>query len=291
MRDSTKTLHNITGAQLQAFLAVAESGGFSAASEVLEITQPTISKTVRALESKTGPLFERRRGSSIRLNFAGEVMQEMAPLMIQRLIELRRRLDAARGQAITLRVCTGDYLHAFLQRAIEDYHRRQTLVRVQLTKSPSRLGALQMLKLGSVDAVFITHFTKPEDVQPEYFRNARIMLYDNTESIAAEARNRPLILVAAGESVQHGELKSLSGQMLHSANGVIYAPSYPVALHMCLNGVGQAYLFEEDAAAEVARGAIKPIPSGTIECYRACHFLGEDPMVLQFADAMLAGLD
>jgi DNA-binding transcriptional LysR family regulator len=290
MRGNLRTLHNVTGAQLQAFLAVAESGGFSAASEVLGVTQPTISKTVRTLEEKTGPLFERRRGSSIRLNRAGEVLREMAPLMIQRLIELRRRLDAARGQAVILRACTGEYLFAVLQRLIEDFHRQQPLVRVQLMRSPTRLGALQMLSLGSVDAVFITHFTRPDDVRPEYFRTGRIMLYDSAEAVASGARNRPMILVASAELVQRDEQRAFASQATHSSEGVIYAPSYAAALQMCAKGIGQAYLIEEDAAQEVARGAIRPIPTDTIDCYRACHIVGEDPLVLMFANAMLAGL-
>jgi DNA-binding transcriptional LysR family regulator len=290
MGEGLRALHNITGAQLQAFLAVVEAGGFSTAAEALEITQPTISKTVRALEQKTGPLFERRRGSSIRLNRAGEVLREMAPLMIQRLIEFRRRLDTARGQAVTLRACTGTYLYAPLQRQIEEFHRRQPLIRVQLTRSPSRLGALQLLKLGAVDAVFITHFTRPAELRPEHVRDAQIMLYDSAEAVAAGARNRPLILIADVELVQRGEHNPHSSQMPHSADGVLYAHSYPALVEMCARGMGRAYLLEEDAAPEVARGAISPIPSEAIDCWRACHVLGDDPIVLAFVNAMLQGL-
>ncbi len=290
MRNELRTLHNITGAQLQAFLAVAEFGGFSAASEILEVAQPTVSKTVRALESKTGPLFERRRGSSIRLNLAGEALQEMAPLMIQRLVALRRRLDTVRGQAVTLRACTGEFLYTHLQRAIEDFHRRQSLIRVQLIKSPSRLGALQMLKLGAVDAVFITHFIKPDDVPPEYYRGARLMLYDSADAVAADAKDRPFIMITSADWVQRGEFRPLSGPMPQSADDVIYVPTYPAVLQMCAEGVGRAYLFEEDTTTEVSRGAIRAIPSETIECYRAWHFLSEDSIVRKFVDAMLAFL-
>lgn len=290
MLDGLRSLHNITGAQLQAFLAVAESGGFTAAAEALEIAQPTISKTVRALERKTGPLFERRRGSSIRLNRAGEVLREMAPLMIQRMIEFRRRLDTARGHAVTLRACTGFYLYGHLQRLIEEFHNEQPLIRVQLTRSPSRLGALQLLKLGTVDAVFITHFTRPEDVRPEHVSPSRIMLYDSAEAVAAGVKGRPLILIADAELVQRGEQNPHSGQMPHAADGVIYAPSYGALLQMCAKGIGRAYLLEEDAAPEVERGAITAIPSDSLAAYRTCHMLGDDPTVLLFAKAVMAGL-
>ncbi len=290
MLDGLRSLHNITGAQLQAFLAVVEAGGFSAAAEALEIAQPTISKTVRALEQKTGPLFERRRGSSIRLNPAGEVLREMAPLMIQRLIEFRRRLDTARGQAVTLRAVTGFYLYGHLQRLIDEYHRQQPLVRVQLSRSPSRLGALQMLKLGAVDAVFITHFTRPEEVRPDHVSATRIMLYDSAQAVAAGVKERPLILIADVELTQRGEQNPHSSQMAHSPNGVIYAPNYASLLQMCAKGIGRAYLLEDDALREVERGAITPIPSDFMDAFRTCHVLGDDPIVLMFAKAMMEGL-
>ena len=47
-------------AQLQAFVAVAEAGGFSRAASLLYSTQPTISRQVKSLEKDLGkPLFDR----------------------------------------------------------------------------------------------------------------------------------------------------------------------------------------------------------------------------------------
>ena len=291
MHDQLGPLHNITGAQMRAFVAVAEAGGFSGAAEALGVAQPTISKSVRALEAKVGPLFERRRGSSVKLNKAGEVLLDMAPLLIQRLVQLRRRLDAARGGAVVLRVCTGIYLHGPLKKVIETYHRQQSLVRVQLERFPSRLRALQALRLGAVDAVFITHFSPPAGIAPEFVREARVLLYDSARAAASKQSKRPLILVASQELLVRGSPDPFVSQVPVRFDDVLYAPSYEAALRMCLDGVGQTYVFVEDADKDIAKGALRPVASEPIKCYRTCHVLGDDPLLVAFARTAMARLN
>jgi DNA-binding transcriptional LysR family regulator len=290
VQDQLGPLHNITGAQMRAFMAVAESGGFSGAAEVLGVAQPTISKSVSALEAKVGPLFERRRGSSVRLNKAGEVLLDMAPLIIQRLVQLRRRLDAARGDTVVLRVCTGMYLHEPLRKLIAAYHRQQSLVKVRLERSSSRLRALQALRLGTVDAAFITHFSPPGGVAPEFVREGRVLLYDSASAVPSKQSQRPLILVASLELLVRGERDPILRQVAATFNDVLYAPSYEAALQMCLDGVGQTYVFAEDASEPVANGALRCIPTESIKCYRTCHVLGDDPLLLSFARTAMARL-
>ena len=58
--------------QLQAFVAVAEAGGFSRAASLLVSTQPTLSRQVKALEIELGrPLFD-RLGRRVELTQFGE---------------------------------------------------------------------------------------------------------------------------------------------------------------------------------------------------------------------------
>jgi DNA-binding transcriptional LysR family regulator len=288
--DRLGALHNITGAQLRAFVVVAEAGGFSGAAEALGVAQPTISKSVSALEAKVGPLFERRRGSSVKLNKAGQVLLDMAPLIIQRFVQLRRRLDAARGDTVVLRVCTGVYLHEPLRRLIAGYHRQQSLVRVQLERSLSRLRALQALRLGTVDAAFITHFSPPTGVEPEFVHEGRVQLYDSPRAVASKGSQRPLILVASQELLVRGQPDPIISQVPGAFKDVLYAPTYDAAVRMCRDGVGRTYVFKEDAEEEVAKGALKPVPTESIKCYRTCHVLGDDPLLLSFARTAMARL-
>ncbi|WP_457668936.1 LysR family transcriptional regulator [Thiolapillus sp.] len=61
-------------ASLRTFLAVADSGSFSAAAQQLYLTQPAVSKRLAALEAELGIKLFDRIGRHVRLTHAGEVL-------------------------------------------------------------------------------------------------------------------------------------------------------------------------------------------------------------------------
>jgi len=78
---------------LQAFIAVAESNSFSAASETLFITQPAISKRIAGLEEDLAtPLFD-RIGRSIRLTEAGQALLPRAYKILLEIDDSRRAIQ------------------------------------------------------------------------------------------------------------------------------------------------------------------------------------------------------
>ena len=81
------------------FVSVINEGSFSRASEVLHISQPTLSKAVHALEEELGViLLERgRRGIRTRLTPAGEVTFRHACALLDRRALLLSDLHAMRG--------------------------------------------------------------------------------------------------------------------------------------------------------------------------------------------------
>lgn len=63
---------------VRVFLAVAESGSLSAASRLLGMTQPTISRRVEDLEIRLGAQLFRRSSRGVQLTEAGETMRDLA---------------------------------------------------------------------------------------------------------------------------------------------------------------------------------------------------------------------
>ena len=61
----------VTVTQLQAFLAVADTGSVQAAARRLHVTQPSVSAAVAALERELGADLLERQGRVIRLTPAG----------------------------------------------------------------------------------------------------------------------------------------------------------------------------------------------------------------------------
>ena len=80
-------------ASLHAFLAVAESGSFSAAGNQLHLTQPAISKRIAALESDLGRRLFDRIGRRIAPTEAGRALLPHARRILGELDDTRRALD------------------------------------------------------------------------------------------------------------------------------------------------------------------------------------------------------
>ncbi len=142
--------------QLAYFLAVAQSGHFTQAAETLGITQPSLSKQIRVLETELGaPLFSRARGH-ISLTSAGETLlplaeriladAETAKLEVQELANLQRgrlRLGA------TPSLCVG-----LLAEALQRFHSSYPGIQLVVEESGSR-DLVRDLTRGALDLALV----------------------------------------------------------------------------------------------------------------------------------------
>ncbi|MEN3110045.1 LysR family transcriptional regulator [Uliginosibacterium paludis] len=84
---------------LKAFTEVVRLGGFTRAAEALCLTQPAVSKMVRALEDELGTPLLLREGRSIRLTDAGRVVHEQGLAVLAATERLHGELEAV-GQLV-----------------------------------------------------------------------------------------------------------------------------------------------------------------------------------------------
>ncbi len=80
-------------ASLEAFLAIAETGSFSAAGERLHLTQPAVSKRIAVLEAQLGRRLFDRFGREVALTEAGRALLPRARSILGDLDDTRRALD------------------------------------------------------------------------------------------------------------------------------------------------------------------------------------------------------
>jgi LysR family transcriptional regulator, hypochlorite-specific transcription factor HypT len=107
---------------LEDFIAIAEEGGFSRAAERRHVTQPALSRRIRALEEWLGtPLFERST-HTLTLTPAGETFRPVAEDVLRR-VQLGRAeaLEVARLKAETIHFAA---THALSQMFFPDWIRR-----------------------------------------------------------------------------------------------------------------------------------------------------------------------
>ncbi|MGJ4945543.1 LysR family transcriptional regulator [Bradyrhizobium sp. HKCCYLS1011] len=107
---------------LEDFLAVAEESGFSRAAERRHVTQPALSRRIKALEEWLGaPLFERST-HNVTLTSAGESFLPVAEDVLRRVLNGREEaLEAARFKAETIHFVA---THALSQTFFPDWIRR-----------------------------------------------------------------------------------------------------------------------------------------------------------------------
>jgi len=143
--------------QLEAFVAIAETGSFTAAGERVNLTQSTVSQQIKALEEGLGEALFIRGGRGVRLTDAGELLLPKARLILDAIDEIGAVFHvtgrSARGR---LRVGAASMATAYLfaplyERFIATHPNIQLLVRSTTTTEET----LRQVLSGEIDVGFI----------------------------------------------------------------------------------------------------------------------------------------
>ena len=89
--------------RLAVFKVVVESGGINAAARELDISQPSVSAHIRALERQVGsPLFSRQRGRTNQMTGIGQAIYTYACEFLHKSEEVDLELRKLRGGELSL---------------------------------------------------------------------------------------------------------------------------------------------------------------------------------------------
>ena len=142
---------------LQAFVAIAENGSFSAAAERLHLTQPAISKRIALLEDQLkAPLFD-RIGRQVALTQAGQVLLSKAKLILGEVIAAQRAIADLQGDVQgKLSIATSHHvgLH-YLPPYLREFSTRYPQVKLDLHFLDSEQAYHEILQ-GRFDLAIIT---------------------------------------------------------------------------------------------------------------------------------------
>ena len=143
--------------ELQAFLAVADTGSFSRAAERLHLTQPAVSKRIRALEDELECRLFDRVGRRIYLTDAGRVLQPRAESMLRTVLDTQRELkDLDRTVAGELSLATSHHvgLHR-LAPALRTFTRRYPEVQLDIRFEDSE-DAYELVRRADTEIAVVT---------------------------------------------------------------------------------------------------------------------------------------
>ena len=135
--------------QLRYFVAVAEEANISRAAKKIFLTQPALSRQIKALEDEIGQCLLERQAHSIRLTPVGEALLREARDLIQHAEQVLERVRAA-GRGVRLRVGYAPSLAAgVLSDAVANFTQTHPNARVELfdLSSEEMLAGLEADKL------------------------------------------------------------------------------------------------------------------------------------------------
>ncbi|GAA5118309.1 LysR substrate-binding domain-containing protein [Alloalcanivorax gelatiniphagus] len=139
--------------QLEFFLAIAEAGSFTRAAQVLHIAQPSLSYSMRTLESELGASLFERHGRGVRLTPAGEALVQPARRAVRSFgVAASAVRGVAEGDAGLLRIVssTSWAVHPLVG-LIGEFRRLRPRVRFEVTDPAARSVVLDQVRTRQVD--------------------------------------------------------------------------------------------------------------------------------------------
>lgn len=196
--------------QLEAFVAVADSGSFTAAGERVNLTQSTISQQIKALEEELGEALFVRGGRGVTLTAAGEQLMPHARLVLDALAEIGTLFSGpGRVPRGRLRVGAASMATAYLfaplyERFIATHPHVQLLARATTTTDET----IRQVLAGEIDVGFIAVPVSSQAVEVEHVAADEIVLVvgrnhewaSRASVTASELEGAPMIAFERGMS-------------------------------------------------------------------------------------------
>jgi DNA-binding transcriptional LysR family regulator len=177
-----KNMLSLNTHQLHVFLMAAETLNFTQAAQQLQMTQPSVSQHVQALEEHFGQELFVRSGRAIELTDAGVALIPLAREIVYLSIRMEEMMASLKGEVqghliVGCSTSTGRYL---LPKILATFHRQYPQVRATCQVS-TREQALQRLLEGKVHIALASDPPFIADVAFERITTERIILVAPTE--------------------------------------------------------------------------------------------------------------
>ncbi len=150
--------------RLRVLVAIARHGSVTAAAQVLNYAQPSISHHMARLESETGAKLMERSGRGIRLTEAGRLLAERAEEILGRLDAAEAELAAHVGlrQEKVRLAAFGSALGTLAATAGAALRADRASAEISLIQAEPA-DALRMLRVGAVDVALIFRYSRDND--------------------------------------------------------------------------------------------------------------------------------
>jgi DNA-binding transcriptional LysR family regulator len=176
--------------QLKTFVAIAETGSFTRAAEVVFKTQSAVSMQMRRLEERIGKPIFARDGRASKLTEDGERLLNYARRMVRLSDEAVAAFDEAELSGSVRLGTPDDYADRFLPEILARFSRSNPLVEVSVVCEQSS-ELMRQARTGDVDLAIVTHCGEG---QVDVIRREPLVWVASSQHCAAEEEILPLAL-------------------------------------------------------------------------------------------------
>ncbi len=233
--------------QVEAFLQVSQHRSFSRAAEILQLTQPSITARIQALERELGEELFERSGRGVRLTDAGHAFLPYVERLLQTLREGRDAVDEVRNvQLGSLRLGSAITISTYvLPRILNAFCRRYSGVDVIIRTGRSE-QVLAMLLADEVQVGLARSISHPEVETIDLYEDEIVLAVPPGHRFAAagrtsvaEAAVEPIVLFDRGSSY-YGLINNFFRQASVIPNVAMELDSLEATKRMVEEGLGIA---------------------------------------------------
>lgn len=192
--------------QLQTFVAIADTGGFTRAAGIVHRSQSAVSMQMKKLEESIGhPLFE-KSGRGVQLTWNGETLLAYARRILklhEEAVVTLRRPDMVGSVRIGI---PDDYVAAYLPGILTSFASTFPLVQVEVICEPSEY-LMDSTGKGRVDLAIVTEL--PGNEKGQILRREATVWAGSRSHFAHEINPLPLVLFQQGCIFRSWALKAL----------------------------------------------------------------------------------
>jgi LysR family pca operon transcriptional activator len=243
---------------LQTFIEVARQKSVGKAADVLSVTQPAVTRTIRELEDYLGVALFEKEGRGIRISRFGEVFLKHAGesiAAVQRGVESIAQAKSSHGPPIRIGALPTASV-SFMPEAVADFIGARTGSSVTIVTGENR-WLLDALRLGELDLV-VGRLAAPERMTGLYFEP----LYSE-EVVFAVRAGHPLLKrrhFSLGELAHYTVLMPTQGSVIRPfvdrllvTNGIAELSN---VIETVSDSFGRAYIERVDAIWIISRGVV-----------------------------------
>ncbi|MCW8945120.1 MAG: LysR substrate-binding domain-containing protein [Sedimenticola sp.] len=191
---------------LRTFVAIADSGGFTRAAELVHRSQSAVSMQMKKLEEMVGrPLFE-KVGRSMVLTPDGEILLNYARRILRlhdEAVSTLQQPDMVGSVRIGI---PDDYVAAFIPRIMARFAKSYPMVQVEVICNHSE-HLTKAVKVGEIDLAIVT--SVPGSMEGDILRREATVWATSKHHFIHEEDPLPLVLFQPGCIFRHWAMKAL----------------------------------------------------------------------------------